>query len=345
MRMRALLGLWLLTACSNVHEPERGDLLLDVEVELGNDGLSEALELEVPEGARSITVLIEGSPSAVYGLRRLTLGGEVALEFPLDITSTGFQYGFITLGPGGAQSFLRLGSFVHTYPTLESQPLPAGRATLQIVSSIPSEPARVRVFAPVGEGTELHVSVISATPDGHEAELATATEVLASAGITLIVDERVPLVDETPITLGAIPQPGGPGVERAALERSLLSTDALPLIFIELENAQGVSLGLPASPAGGDYFAVLIDPTNEWFGDRSRAQGRVIAHELAHSLGLFHLENPTPTGDLVPDAFDDTEGFEDTLMGSVPTNAPISEISFRVSPMQAYAMSRSPLLR
>jgi hypothetical protein len=94
----------------------------------------------------------------------------------------------------------------------------------------------------------------------------------------------------------------------------------------------GVTLGTPApreprSPYGG---VIVLDRT-----DRDDT-ARTAAHELGHLLGLQHPENRGASGTIFRDVLSDTSPDEDNLMNPGPGT--------RISPGQAFALSRSPLL-
>jgi hypothetical protein len=93
----------------------------------------------------------------------------------------------------------------------------------------------------------------------------------------------------------------------------------------------GLSLGTPGPPLPGSYYhgVVLERPAND------AAMARVLAHEVSHFLALQHVENRSLWGEVFPDPLDDTDPSQDNLM----------EDGTAITPDQAFALSRSALLR
>ena len=77
---------WCVTGClavaglSGCDPPRRCEHEHDVDVALGSDGRSPGLRFEVPEGARSFTVVVIGDPEAAYRLGSFRIGGRELID-------------------------------------------------------------------------------------------------------------------------------------------------------------------------------------------------------------------------------------------------------------------------
>lgn len=349
--MRNWLGvtlvLGLVAGCGDSHVP-----MVDDEVSFDADGRSTTFEFDVPAGARSVTVVVEGDDDAMYALGSLRFSDGIEHVVPIEPMEMRARDGSIE-GRGADLQFPRAGTFVLQYPSIEAQVLPDGPATLVVISDGTAR-ARVRIFAPTDEGTELHVALVSFSPafplDTEPAVMARVREVYAGVGVSIVVDEMVTGAERPAISYEmASPTHGDSGGRLVSAAQAVLSTDALPIVFVEHRDdaALGVSRGLP-SPASpdDDFYGIIIDATVDSLGaDDTALMSRIIAHELGHALGLLHLDGMNPDGGTWTDPFDDTEAFDDTIMGSALLGGPLPEMSWRVSPQQAFALRRSALLR
>ncbi len=328
--------------CQSSHERVSGDA-----ISIGADGLSDPIAVEIPAGARSLTIVVDGAPRALYALASLILAD--GTEVISGVTARDVEAAYPgVLGPAAARQLPRRGQFAFQYPMLAEQRLAPGRATLRIASSARSSRAGLEVIVGTGAPTELHVALVSFAAEDESispAAIAHTQAILRAAGITLVVDEAFHVRDAGVMTLAPIAETTDAVAPLVAEAHALARTDALPILLVELGVGHGVARGLPVpATRSGSYFAVLVDPTITWPGDRDLALARVIAHELAHALGLPHVDDRTPDGVALVDPFDDTSDFDDTLMGSADIGQPISARSIRISPRQAFAMTRSALL-
>jgi hypothetical protein len=340
------LALVYLAGCGDSHVPMGDDF-----VAFGADGRSDELSFDVPAGARSVTILVEGDPAAMYALGSLRLADGVEHVEPIAVATLRERNGSFE-GTGAEMQFPRPGTFVFQYPTLATQALPPGEATLRVVSD-GSAPARVRIYAPTGSGTVLHVALVSFSPafplDVEPAVIEDVRAIYEPAGISIVVDERVSGPTRAPIVFGPLPPaPGDAGGELVRAAQALLDGDAFPIVFTEHADdaVLGSSRGVPCPPVPeNDEHAIIIDATVDSLGADDRAlMARIIAHELGHALGLPHLDGVNTDGTSWVDAFDDTEGLGDTIMGSALRGGPIPPASFRISPQQVFALTRSALL-
>ncbi len=320
------------------------------EVEIAPDGTSGVVAFDVPAGVRSVTVVVEGSTRAIYALASFRLADGIEHVAPVDPSALRADYPAFS-GAGADRQWPRPGTFVFQYPTLATQALPPGPASVRVASDVAGARARIRIYMPPAPGRTLHLSLVSfssAMPlDVEPAIMDSLRATYAMAGVTVVVDEMI-FAGERP----SFPTPGTPSPDDAgaALVRSaqdLLSTNALPVIFIEhvADRVFGSTRGLPCPPEPESYYyGVIIDPTPESGGDDGIFLPRIIAHEVGHALGLPHPEDSTIDGEPVDDAFDDTTSFDDTIMGSALLGGPLPPLSLRISPQQAFALTRSALL-
>jgi len=342
MRNTALLLLVFVTifGCGQA-PPLRG-----TEVSTDASGVSEPVWFQVPEGARSITVVVSGE--GILGLASLTLADGSEQSSRADASVLGAAYP-TWLGTGAQRQFPRHGTFAFQYPMLASQPMPVGVGAVRAATTIPGARLGVDVIVRSGAARTLHISIVSFASTPAEPELpsiAQARRLLAAGGVELVVDERITLHDvgviETPTQ---IPEPDDLSVPLVREAHAALHTDALPILLVELHPGTAFSRGIPVPPwRDDDEFAVLVDPTITWPGDVDLALGRVMAHELGHAMGLPHVQDFDATGAVLDDPFDDTQHWDETLMGSPDAGQPISDIECAITPEQAFAMTRSALL-
>ena len=320
---------------------------VEVTVDVAANGFSEPLELTVPDGTRSITIIATGASDAVYALGSFqTPDGQEHVGIDLQ-TAPGSamraSYDVEQIGqmPGALYQTIRLGTFTHIYPYRPGQTVAAGRASLRIASDKPG-PVKVTVLMPEDDGGKtLHVNLVAvsetltfAQPPSFLDELQT---LFAQAGITIVVDNAIELraTGLSAITESTEPQesPVSMSARLPALVANRFTNDALDIFVVDSlpSGIGGLSLGTPGPPLRGSYYYGLI--VRRSANDSQLAI--VIAHETSHFLALQHVTNVGVSGMVYPDPLDDTQPAQSNLMQS----------GSKLTPDQGFALSRSALLR
>jgi hypothetical protein len=331
--------------CPSLHRIPEGSGLT-----VGPDGWSGVLAFEVPPETASLTVVIDRDDAALVALGSLVFADGVEQIGELAMTAASSRGGGISGSPPNLVAIMP-GTSAFQYPRLATQTLPAGRATLRVRSDRPG-PVEVRLFFGDGLGRDLHISLVSfrGEIDAEPGFVRRAAEILAPAGVRLVLDEVVVAPTRPAIRFEtATPPPGDEGAALFDTARSLLRTDALPVLVVELadESPFGLSRGLPGPPIPGSHRrAVFLDPTHDpsIAPDLDALVGRILAHELGHQLGLHHPDDQDVLGATVGDGLGDTVAFDETLMGSMVLGQPPTAESLRISPEQVFSMTRSALL-
>lgn len=340
--MRVSLLLFAVAACG---ESPAGPAPRDVslETEVGADGLSPELGFEIPEGTRSVTVVVEGASASLYALGVLTMGGEDLVALPAGSPAPAMQASYeqeqIGHMPGNLFQSVRLGTFSHVYPYAPQQTVIAGTSSLRVASTQPG-PVTIRILMPEEDGANalpLNLYLVSDTlADPNvpvfsdelrrifaqvEVDVSiTSVERLAGTPLEAITDFNEP--QETPASQSAMlpglvaERPGG----------------GLDVFVVEslVPGVAGLSLGTPGPPIRGSYYYGVIVRG----GFPPVEMARITAHEVAHFLALQHVENRGISGMRYPDPLDDTTPGVDNLM----------EDGTVLTPGQGFAISRSALL-
>ncbi len=334
----------LLIACGDDSPdgPPPREVSLDTEVD--GTGLSPELTFAIPEGTRSITVVITGPDDGLYALGTFALGdGTDLVQLPAGSPGPAMQASYVDeqIGqmPGELFQSIRLGTFTHVYPYSPDQIVVAGEGRLRVASSRPG-PVSVTLLMPEDDGARslpLNLYIVSDTLADPNVPAFTGeldrifaqanvtvsiagVERLTGTGFEQITDFNEP--QETPESMSAM-------VPGLVADRA---TEGLDVFFVEQlpPGVGGLSLGTPGPPTRGSYYyGVLIRG-----GFPSVELARVTAHEVSHFLALQHVENRGISGMRYPDPLADTTPGVDNLMedGTVLTAG------------QAFALSRSALL-
>ncbi len=348
-RGRVLHLFWALcawSACSTEPEPifareVSSDLQIDAL------GFSEPLEFAIPSQTRSITIIAEGAEEDLLGLAVLTLSDGRDLV-AVDLTGSlgpimSERYFNLQSGrmPGELAQSIRLGTFTHVYPYAPGLDLPSGEARLRIASTATGGMVKVRVLMPEEDGGNvLHVNVLRvAGSSGQEFSTAFVAEVetiVAAAGLELVVDEVVEVLDSdrARITDFSEPQetPSSQSASLAVWGQSFVTSDAVTIYLVDSLpfGVGGLALGTPGPPDSMSYYFGVVAR----YGADSEELGRIVSHELAHFIQLQHVENRDLLGTVLPDPISDTEPGQGNLM----------EQGTLLTAGQSFALLRSSLL-
>jgi predicted small lipoprotein YifL len=310
------------------------------------NGFSEQVAFEVPPSTRSIAVVVEGEETKLHALAAFAMADGVE-RVGLDTTTSfasAMQEAYFTEEtghmPGDLHQSIRLGTFTHVYPFAPEQSVVPGKAVLRVVSDAPSASATVRIFMPEDDGAHvLHLNLVrvseSASFEGDPAFVAEVRRIFAQAEIDVVVDQ----VDQLrgsgldAITTFTEPQEA-PDSQSAKLARMVgpkTRSNALNVMVVDslVAGVAGLSLGVPGPPTPESYYygVVIADAP-------ASSLGRVVAHEVAHFLGLQHIVNRGVSGTVYEDPIPDTEPGTPNLM----------ERGTQLTLGQASVLRRSPLL-
>ncbi|MDX2089681.1 MAG: hypothetical protein SFX73_17630 [Kofleriaceae bacterium] len=343
MRRLPYLFLMVWLGCGESDDPPSRDVAFDVNID--ETGLSEERSFRIPEGTRSISVIVEGAPDALYALGVFGMGdGADLVQLPSGAPGPAMQMTYeqeqIGQMPGALFQSIRLGTYTHVYPYRPDQVVLAGTGRLRVASDKPGA-ATVRIAMPEDAPASvlpLNFYVISDTLAEPTAPAFTAEldRLFAQAGITLRLNGIERLTGTAYERISDFNEPQESPTSQSAMVPSLVAdrtTDGLDVFFVEglPTGVAGLSLGTPGPPSRGSYyFGVLIR------GDFPAIElARVTAHEIAHFLALQHVQNRGISGQAYPDPLDDTTPGADNLM----------EDGTILTPGQAFALTRSALLR
>lgn len=342
VRSAAVLVVLLLGCGTSEEGPPSREVSFDVTVD--DSGLSEEISFRIPDLTRSITVIAEGAPDALYALGAFALGnGTDLVELPAGPPGPAMKMTYeqeqIGQMPGALFQSIRLGTYTHVYPYRPDQVVLAGRGTLRVASSKPGS-VHVTILMPEDDSASvlpLNFYVVSDTlAESNSAAFTSELErVFEQAALTVRVNGIERLTGTAFERITDFNEPQESPTSQSAMLTGLVAdrtTDGLDVFLVEglPTGVAGLSLGTPGPPVrGGYYFGVLVRG-----GFPAIEQARVTAHEVAHFLALQHVQNRGISGTIYPDALDDTTPGADNLM----------EDGTMLTPGQTFALSRSALL-
>ena len=129
---------WLGCGESADEGPPPREVSFDVMVD--DSGLSEEVSFEIPDGTRSVTVIVHGNPDALYALGAFGLGdGADLVQLPAGPPGPAMQQSYqqeqIGQMPGLLYQSIRLGTFTHVYPYRPDQVVMPGTGRLRVASN------------------------------------------------------------------------------------------------------------------------------------------------------------------------------------------------------------------
>ncbi len=332
-----------------------------VETTLDSRGVSAPVELRVPEGTRSFTVVVEGDDDRLYALASLESGGSdlVGLD-PRRLSTLGGEMARLYFDeelsrmPGKLHQVLRLGTSVLTLPNQPGQPIVAGTIRLRVASDARGT-GKVRVIfraTPDDGATVLRLRLVSHSrvfdPSVTSPEVtpflgalqAEVARILEPAGLRVRFEPALRVADSPYSVLSGLSEPQEhPFSPAVAMVHDLAVrgvpnvAGALNVFLVDaMEGFSGISLGSPGP----------FDPSHRYFGvfaslaAGTPAVARTIAHEVCHFLGLSHVTGQGRSGVVVTDPIDDTRPGEGNLMDRGGGT--------RLTPGQVLVLRGSPLL-
>jgi len=337
---------WVVLVCvgcgESVESPPPREVTLDVTID--DTGLSEEVSFRIPEVTRSVTIVVEGAPDALYALGVFGHGDGVDLVQlpagpPGPAMQTSYQQEQIGQMPGLLYQSIRLGTYTHVYPYRPDQSIVAGTGRLRVASNRPGA-ATVTIIMPEDDAAAvlpLNFYVVSDTlaEPATPAFVGEVERVFAQAGIAIRINATERLTGTAFERITDFNEPQEKPTSQSAMATGLVAdraSDGLDVFFVEglPTGVAGLSLGTPGPPFRGSYyFGVLVR------GDFPAAElARVVSHEVAHFLALQHVQNRGISGTTYPDPLDDTTPGANNLM----------EGGTLLTPGQAFALSRSALL-
>lgn len=343
--VRTLVCLFLiaLVACADPDDsPPPREVSIDATV--ADTGVSEEVSFRIPASTRSITIVVEGSPDALYALGSFALGDAVDLvQLPAGAPGAAMESSYhqeqIGHMPGQLYQSIRLGTFTHVYPYAPDQQIIAGTATLRVASNR-AGPVSITILMPEDDGAltlPLNLFLVSDTladPNvpAFQSELG---RVLAQAGLAVAISGVERLTGTAFERITDFNEPQESPTSQSAMLPALVADRAvagLDVFFVEglPSGVAGLSLGTPGPPLRGSYYYGVIVRG----GFPAAEMARITAHEVAHFLALQHVVNRGISGMTYPDPLADTLPGNDNLMedGTLLTSG------------QAFALSRSALL-
>lgn len=333
----------------------RRRVIADVHVD--DRGVSEPVRVAIPPRTRSLTVVVEGDPQALYALDALeTADGVEHVALPRGIDLAGamrarYRDERVGLMPGALRQMIRLGLFTLVYPNRPGDRLPPGPVTLRVATTAPRAPVRITLLMPEDDGGRvLPVNLIRVVAGGAGlgrggdpealAYVRQWKRIMAGAGIELAVRREIDVPSaglgdfmvlsrpEEPPDSASARLAGRAGALLGPRARGALNVfvvDALPA------GVGGWSLGMPGPPLAGTWYSGVVVARL----DQGPVLARVLAHETAHFLGLFHVEDVGTSGARYPDPLDDTHAGVPNLMADHGT---------AVTADQRFVLSRYPSL-
>ena len=305
------------------------------------------IEIEIPPDATSFFLQITGDAEALYALADLVSpSGERLTAFPEDVAVSDYlasnyyeeENGRV---PGMVQQTIRLGIFTLMLPNTPDIPYETGRYRFTVGSDMPDHTVSASLLVKRARGNvgylPIHLFAVSDT-FSYEGEtndtldfLPDLNEIYTQAGITVHLLSLHDLPDSPyqEITDFVEPQenPETQSARLAASTAGIVTEAGISVYVVESlpSGVGGLSLGTPGTPYNGTYYTGVVVRRL----DDSAEMARVVAHEIGHYLGLYHVDDV-----VVEDPIADTEGFRNLM-----------ERGTELTPGQRFVMQKHPLVR
>lgn len=343
------------------------DQLHFLDVLLDEDGESPDLTFKLPPGHHSFLIVVTGDePTAWHMLAKLvTPQGK-----PVVKPSGGFDCIPCQNRVVAAHT---IATFL--FPNTPDLPAKAGSYVLRVQASLPDDGGSLGPWS----GGLVHVAILMAKGDAPPplASLDLALRFTGSGGVTAASAPEDPRLQQALAELGALYASAGVALgdvtygdappELSLLETvtgpdsdlaALLSQAAGPpgvldvffvdQILVPQEEGAGIVLGIaggipgPALLPGTVHSGVAVS-TLPPFGPVDHL-GTVLAHEIGHYLGLFHIVED-PTGPYVPDPLSDTPDDDTLNVMWWSVDGSVEQSAKHLSGQQAEVMRRNPATR
>lgn len=310
-------------------------------------GISPPLRVQVPSRTRSIAVVVRGDPGALYALAALEISAHPPLEpRPFDPVAVADAadlraemrraYFDERSGamPGRMSQTIRLGLFTAIHPDRPDVLLVESDLVVRVATTVPARPADVTILLPetlpAGPAVLPVVLFMWSPPRAGGAAhavdvrgdagdlpfVARLRSILAAGGIELRVERVIEMNDPAFARMTELSEPQEPPTsESARLAVSAgarVEGDALNLFIVDAlpPGVGGWTLGTPGPPLADTIYSGVVAARLDG-GDEL---ARVLAHEIGHYLGLWHVDHVSRSGARTSDPLDDTEPWTDNLM-------------------------------
>jgi hypothetical protein len=294
-------------------------------------GVSGPIRVQVPGRTRSLTVVVSGHRQALFALARLetadgvehvTLPGDLDLRAAMRSAYFDERSGEM---PGALRQTIRLGLFTLVFPGRPGVALPPGEAVLRVATSDPDRLVDVQIILAAEAGRAyLPVNIISVSREEarplRDAEalpfVAPLRAILAGGGVDLRVERHLGMREDDLAELTELSEPQEPpdsASSRLALEGGAMTDgDALNLFIVDSlpRGVGGWTLGTPGPPLPDTCYSGVVAARL----DDGDELARILAHEIGHYLGLWHVQDESRSGARLLDPLDDTSPGDGNLM-------------------------------
>ncbi len=310
-------------------------------------GISPPLRVQVPPRTRSMTVVVDGDPGALYALAGLEISARAPLEShpfdPVDLADAADLGDVMRAAyfdersgqmPGQLRQTIRLGLFTAIYPDRPDMLLVESDLVVRVATTdrarpvdvtilfpeaLPAGPAVLPVVLFMWSPTRAGGAAPAVDARGEVAGLpfvARLRSILAAGGIELRVERVIEMTDPAFARMTELSEPQEPPTsESARLAVSAgarVQGDALNLFVVDAlpSGVGGWTLGTPGPPLPDTIYSGVVAARLDG-GDEL---ARVLAHEICHYLGLWHVRHTSRYGATQADPLADTTPGTGNLM-------------------------------